>query len=372
MDATTAILNPAPVVTRCNSPAIDCLRGIAALGVMFFHARVALWVGWREIQAHPESYSTFERAVAWLSAPTPFLGALVMLFFVVSGFCVHQPLSVGAAAFRLGPYFIRRFLRIYPPYLAAVLVSAWVTRESEMDEPILSSVFMVQNYTAGRQLSSNPALWSLPVELELYLIYPVVWWLAARYGWRSVAVVVGAMSALALAAYHSGARVLEGNFAMYWGIWCSGAWLRERMAAGELRAPPWRLTLLATGGLPVAVWMSVRGVGGVTNLMWGGFFFWVAWAILAMRTRSMGWAGGLETALGKIGRRSYSLYLLHFPMLLMLGAWFASVAGRKPANFLVCLAACTPILPVVWVFYAMVERPSHWLARRLGRNFGTV
>ncbi|HEY1111087.1 MAG TPA: hypothetical protein VGE76_20695, partial [Opitutaceae bacterium] len=42
---------------------IDVLRGLAALGVTLFHARVAWWVGWREIQANPDSYSLFDRAV---------------------------------------------------------------------------------------------------------------------------------------------------------------------------------------------------------------------------------------------------------------------------------------------------------------------
>ena len=37
---------------------------------------------------------------------------------------------------------------------------------------------------AAGQPASNPALWSVPVEMELYLVYPIVWLAARRWGWR--------------------------------------------------------------------------------------------------------------------------------------------------------------------------------------------
>lgn len=350
--------------------AIDVLRGIAALGVAIFHARVAWWVGWRDIQANPDTYSSFDRAVAWLSAPTPFLGSLVMLFFVVSGFCVHRPLGEGPLAAR--DYFFRRLLRIYPPYLvAAVLslgVSGWLG-EALTPGGCAIVLFMAQNYVGGwsspvaaGQPVGNPALWSIPVEVELYLAYPVLRWLVSRWGWSVAMAAVGGVSGLALAAYHGGGWVLEGNFALYWILWCGGAWLRERWTLGTLRVPPLGWSIGAGLALAASVALTLRGVGGVTQLCWGLVYFWLVWRVLlAPGTHFPG-----EAWLRILGGWSYSLYLVHFPLLLATGAVWLAAMGGKPANFLIPLASCVMILPAVWLFYRAVERPSHRLARRWG------
>lgn len=370
-----SVVTSAPTLPVAHRPdshlaVIDILRGLAALGVTLFHARVAWWVGWREIQANPGDYSAFDRAVAWLSVPTPFLGSCVMLFFVISGFCVHRPLSEGGLD--AGRYFARRLLRIYPPYLAAAALSVWLS--TRLGEPLttgkcVSVLLLAQNYVSGwampvsaGQPAGNPALWSIPVEVELYLAYPVLRWLVARWGWGVALSTVGGVSALALAGYHAGGRVLEGNFALYWILWCAGAWLRERWAGGVLRAPPAALAIVAGLSLAVAAALSVRGVGGVTQWCWGVVYFWILWRLLAAPVA--GFAG--QKMLRTLGDWSYSLYLLHFPLLLATGSVWVAQTGSKPANFLLTLAVCAAILPAVGLFYRVVERPSHRLARRWG------
>lgn len=354
---------------------IDVLRGMAALGVTLFHARVAWWVGWREIQTNPGGYSAFDRAVAWLSVPTPFLGSFVMLFFVISGFCVHRPLREGALA--AGPYFARRLLRIYPPYLAAavlsLMASVWLG-ETLTTGKCVSVLLLAQNYVSGwsmpvsaGQPAGNPALWSIPVEVELYLAYPALRWLVARWSWGLALTVVGGVSALALAGYHAGARMMEGNFAMYWILWCSGAWLRERWAGGVLGAPPAGLAVAAGLSLATALALGLRGVGGLTQLCWGVVYFWILWKVLSASTA--GFAGGKR--LRALGDWSYSLYLLHFPLLFITGSAWVALAGSKPANFLITLAGCAAILPAVWIFYRAIERPSHRLARRCSGRLAT-
>lgn len=351
---------------------IDVLRGLAALGVTLFHARVAWWVGWREIQANPGNYSTFDRAVAWLSVPTPFLGSFVMLFFVISGFCVHRPLKEGALD--AGAYFARRLLRIYPPYLAAAALSlgagAWLG-ETLTTGKCVAVLLLAQNYlngwsmpVAAGQPAGNPALWSIPVEVELYLAYPVLRWLVARWSWPVALSIVGGVSALALAGYHAGGRVLEGNFAMYWILWCAGAWLRERWAEGVLRVPPAGMALAAGVALLAAVVLTLRGVGGVVQVCWGVVYFWILWRLLAAPAGRFAGRGAFQA----LGEWSYSLYLLHFPLLFVTGAAWLAMAGGKPANFLITLASCVAILPAVWIFHRLVERPSHRLARRWGRR----
>ena len=59
-------------------PIIDMLRGLSCIGVLLYHLRVDLWIGRWRIRSYPEEYSSFAKAVAWLSIPTPFMGYAVL------------------------------------------------------------------------------------------------------------------------------------------------------------------------------------------------------------------------------------------------------------------------------------------------------
>ena len=58
-----------PLEKSMKLPAIDVLRGVAALGVAWYHSRVDLWVGFKPIQADPEAYSVFDWGLSFLSLP---------------------------------------------------------------------------------------------------------------------------------------------------------------------------------------------------------------------------------------------------------------------------------------------------------------
>ena len=155
---------------------IDVLCGLSGLAIVVFHVRVDLWVGWREISAHPLHYGLFDRVAACLALPTVFLGEAVMMFFILSGFCIHWPHAVSRKKPVLKTYARRRFFRIYPPYLVALLLSIGIDVAVQRIaggpgsawSKYVESIGMVQNYTASPgQVRSNPPLWSLPVEVEL-------------------------------------------------------------------------------------------------------------------------------------------------------------------------------------------------------------
>ncbi|MBC8096445.1 MAG: acyltransferase, partial [Akkermansiaceae bacterium] len=264
---------------------IDILRGLASLGVVVFHVRRDLWVGWTELQAHPDQYSLFDRLAGWLSAPTPFLGSGVMLFFLLSGFCIHYP-QAGARRWDVKEYAARRFWRIYPPYLAAVLFTVLAERLVNVigsqiisgPSSILASAVMIQNYGFG-QLAGNPSLWSLPVEMELYLVYPLVLLLLWKLSSGLTLGVVGlvSMAAMVLPLF-SGADWVAGNFAKFWIIWCAGAYLAECKQTGKL--PPWKPWLSVAAGVALLACVAAHAVGikeGPMHHAWAAVYFLLLW-----------------------------------------------------------------------------------------------
>jgi peptidoglycan/LPS O-acetylase OafA/YrhL len=361
---------------------IDFLRGLAAVGIVLYHVRVDLWVGWVEISTHPESFSIFDRAAALLSIPLPFLRSAVMLFFLVSGFCVHYPYAASGRLFELKPYSIRRFLRIYPPYLAVVALgiliewfrSHYFGEQITSASKILATVLMIQNYgSEPGQMGVNPSLWSLPVELELYLVYPFFYWLLMRNGIKRSMVVVGLVSLGALGLFlstnlHTLYNNLNyiGNFAIYWIIWCAGALLAEWVKRDRLpRWQPWLWIVMALTFSIAMVSYFLKLFIGIQELVWAGFYFLVILWGLTQKDPLKFLSSRMRKLFLSIGLISYSLYLIHFPFFKLCGIVWLNIFGTKPANFLIPLFFCIVCIPLAYAFYLYIEAPSHRLARKL-------
>ena len=66
------------------------------------------------------------------------------------------------------------------------------------------------------------------------------------------------------------------------------------------------------------------------------------------------------------GTVSYSLYLIHFPLFKLAGSVWFQLYGSKPESFLVPTLATVLVVPLAWVFYRLIELPSHELGRHWG------
>jgi peptidoglycan/LPS O-acetylase OafA/YrhL len=128
----------------------------------------------------------------WLGAGLFDFGAMgVRLFFVLSGFLItgillksRELLDSGEQrpSFALGRFYIRRFLRIFPLYYA-VLLAAWLLRlwgtRGEMGWH-LAYLTNVDLFLRGRWWGDISHFWSLAVEEQFYLVWPLVILLAPR------------------------------------------------------------------------------------------------------------------------------------------------------------------------------------------------
>lgn len=364
---------------------IDFLRGISAFGIVLYHVRVDLWIGWGAISSQPESFSFFDRAVALFSIPIPFLRPAVMLFFLVSGFCIHYTYAAAGRALEFKSYSIRRFLRIYPPYIAAIIfgvgiewiLSTYFNQEVSPLSKVLQTIFMVQNYSpdAG-QMYTNPALWSLPVEIELYFVYPIFYWILRRYGIKKSMFGVSIVSIAALGILlgpnlqnYKAPIDHGGHFAVYWIIWCGGALLAEWTRKDKLpKLRPWFWIAMAVTFLMGIAVTLLKLLVVIQELVWGGFYFTVMlWGLTQANP-----LGFLSTKIRNIfsflGLISYSLYLLNYPFFRLCGEIWVHIFGTKPANLIIPLGFSLLCIPFAYAFYLAVEAPTHRLAKKLSNR----
>src|SRR6201996_5141067 len=216
---------------------IDSMRGFAALLVAYFHCRQVVWVGMQAFH-HSVGRSFSPGALAaYLTFPIAWGSAGVPIFFVISGYCIHRGGALrlaGNPAYRLdaGNFWLRRFTRIYPVLLAALVLTFALDWFSLQLPPVnhkireiglhafLVNLFSLQG-VAGKTYGSNGALWTLSLEVQFYAIYPLLFALRRRLGMTPLLAIVAAINVVS-------AYVLERHdiqfFTSYWFSWMLGAW----------------------------------------------------------------------------------------------------------------------------------------------------
>ena len=173
---------------------VDVLRGIAALAVVGIHVPHYAHGGWR---LNPFFWPAFLLDYGYLGVP---------LFVVISGFCIHRRAAfatarTGIAKFSWIQFWKRRFWRLYPPYLAAIVFSLacalllhdkFHVLTSSIGWDLITHSLLIHNLTDEYSTSlGNGAFWSLGMEEQLYALYFVLFLLMVRCSrWRALWFVV--------------------------------------------------------------------------------------------------------------------------------------------------------------------------------------
>ncbi len=350
---------------------LDPLRGLAILSVFLFHSlgeayrlNQLPWDHWLRSFAVPASF------LALLPATFGWLG--VAVFFVVSGFCIHLSHLRSSAGDWRG-FFVRRFFRLYPPYLLAVIffgVFFPLTRAPIAEGRGLgqmgSHLFLVNNLFAAADLGINPSFWSIAVEVQLYLLYPLLLALVSRVGWRRALIVLGTLEILmrgyAGASWawtgHETPRWFNGSPFFFWYSWAVGAALADAFVN---RRP------LPFASWPASVFLSLTiGTAFFKPLSTFPFVcFAVLTAILAARLLARREALTLRgpgfAHLRLLGIYSYSFYLFHQPLLgglMEYARTWGPFVGQPFVLFLVCLGSYPLLFTLSWVCYRQGELRS--------------
>jgi peptidoglycan/LPS O-acetylase OafA/YrhL len=362
-------------------PVIDLLRGLSCLGILLFHIRVDLWVGWWRIKHYPNEYSAFSKAIAWLSIPTPFLGYSILLFFLISGFCIHYPNTLNNSRPIWKTYFLRRLWRVCPPYLVALLVTMaisyychiqWGDTTWDPDRIIRVATFS-QNYPPGvGQFLSNPSLWTIPLEIEFYLLYPLAFCLFSQLRSWTLAVLAFGLCGWSVFLNAQGTSWTSFTSLFFWPTWLLGAWVAQLHRDRKLSAIPLQL-LLPAGGITLSLALASRLYNWdswIQYFLWIDFYlFLFIFSLAHQEMLSRIFFSKALAVLAWLGKISFSLYLLHFPLFKLFGYLHRSCFGEKPANFLVSLAYLIPVCFLAWLFFLLVERPIHqWSKKRLAKE----
>ncbi|ADU49150.1 acyltransferase 3 [Intrasporangium calvum DSM 43043] len=362
-------------------PDIQGMRALAVLMVVLFHAGAPL--------------------------PGGFVG--VDVFFVISGYVITSMLSRELAAsgrIRLGRFYLRRFKRLTPALavvvaftlLASTLLLSPMGGQQSAAKTALGAMLLAANVVIAREsgdyfgapAEANPLLhtWSLSVEEQFYFVFPLLlagtWAFARRRNGvpgpiAAIGLVAGLSFALAVAGSaglrHSNPYVdavlsaLTGFYSPLTRVW--------EFAVGALLALGLlRYKRLSSGSAGMS---GVAGIGLLAASVWligAATPFPGVWTLLPVIGTGLLLVAGTRGANGvsrllargplvKIGDWSYSLYLWHWPFIVLAKVAWPTIPAAVP------LAAIASFVPA-YVSYRWVEQPIRQMEIRSGRRLVRV
>lgn len=293
------------------NPALDGIRALAVIAVLLFHAMIP-----------------------WAQGG---MGG-VDVFFVLSGYLITRILAREAdstGTIELRRFYVRRLRRLYPALLALLamyLVLAPVmfpslTTTEWLVEPLAGALYLSDYYRVfGLEPNYLIHLWSLAVEEQFYLLWPLLLLGVTRLD-RASAI-----------------RLLAGVFVMAtaWRAWSALYWAGEEQLYYHFDM---RLSGLALGGMlgyariEARQWVGWIGLAGtvacVLLISKEDALYYVA-CITVTEVAAALLVIGAPAALGRLswlGKMSYGLYLWHYP----LGRWARELGATPWEQFAVSL-----------------------------------
>jgi peptidoglycan/LPS O-acetylase OafA/YrhL/SAM-dependent methyltransferase len=341
---------------------LDGIRGLAALFVVVNHVFLRAFPGY-----------PVDRAPFW--AGWFIYGRFAVdVFIVLSGFSLAlAPARRGWRLDGVSRFAHRRARRILPPYWAALAFSlavAWLVLPPPGQAPpdaksVLVNGLLVQNLVGAP--SPNRSFWSLAVEAQLYVVFPLLLLMVRQWGAiamvAAVTLVVATVGILAPGFPGLDFYVIQSppDLAALFAIGVVSAGIVG--AGGARRSWPWgRLALAAAAPVLALIWRQ----GSVWTL---GHLFWVDLALgpavaCLLAGLGTGHAAPLVRLLDarpirNLGSSSYSLYLTHGPIVVVV--YERIVRGRvRPGvpAFVVMLALAVPLtIAFARVFASVFETP---------------
>lgn len=357
---------------------LDGLRGLAALYVVVGHARWLLWEGFTGFQSHVTQYAWWDKILAYALVAFRYGHEAVLFFFVLSGFVIHLKYAHQWQKGALIPfdwlnYLKRRAKRIYPPFLlslglAGILVmlgkqAGFSIYEAATPYPLINQniqpvtdfqtllgnlAFVMGTYVPV--FGANGPLWSLKYEWWFYMVYPLLVVLNRRNIYPATVLVVFLFGVSFFSAYWPMKLIQEVASLLL--SWWLGVLLAE-IFVGRIRLS-WAYLLC----LIPALGLGLLGLGqhtvlndtfcalGFTGLL--AFCFWL---------QSKGITLFIFEKFKWLGDCSYTLYIIHFPVMVLISGFLIQRNGVLPAHFWFVIGGTMLVVLLAWFLHFVVEKP---------------
>src|SRR6184192_1909546 len=312
---------------------IDISKGIAILFVAYFHFfRTYFQYG----LLPPADWSSFTAStltilrLVWFKVSGLGFHA-VGVFIILSGWTLMQSTAARSESGRVawGRWYFARFTRLYPMYWVAhlvYLISPFVARLEPVDERIILSLLGLRFINIEMNfMYLNAAWWYFAMLIQFYLIFPLLFWAARKFGaWifllitcalgffvRYLMLDVYPQDGLWILGGFAICRLPEFAFGMALGMWHTRS--TSRVEWFLLRGPALVAGLLL---YPLALKLYDNGIAYVfCDFGTGACCFLAIVGIAGLISR----VGGLAKVIGLVGVYSYGLYLIHQPYVIWLG-----------------------------------------------------
>lgn len=336
-------------------PLLDALKAVACLLIVSHH--LAAYGPMSEI-----AYPLFPDLIDGLYE---YGRIAVQVFFVVAGFLFAGKYAPGGVLLVTHPIqaIKQRYFRLVVPYLAALILAigcaaiarSWMVHDSIPGAAgpfqLLAHAFLLQDLLDQDALSAG--VWYVAIDFQLFAVTVILLWLSRQiqYWYPNLKaaglVLTTSLTLASLFVFNRDASLDETAFYFFgsFGLGMLIYWVSNRQYC-----TPWLLLLILVVVAALLVDFRSRiAVAGVVMLMLG----------LARQYRSVLENLSLPNFLSTLGRISYSIFLVHFPLCLIVNAAFSRFFPDQPvANaFGMILALCVSILGGA-LFFRWVE--SSW------------
>jgi peptidoglycan/LPS O-acetylase OafA/YrhL len=327
-------------------PLIDALKAIAALLVLLNH-----FSSYGPLAAAAQE--AFPAIFGWLYG---YGRMAVQIFLVIAGFLAARGLSAHGEALNVSPLPLiwKRYLRLAIPYLAAIglaIAAAAVADHWMDDESIparatfkqwLAHVFLLQGILGFESLSAG--VWYIAIDFQLFALMAILLWAGQRNLLAPALVLAVATTSLFWFNRDSGLD----NWAIYYfgsyGLGAAAWWASQRKQ--------------------LAIWLGVIFALTIAALV-VDFRLRIALALSVAMILGFGRRSGLLEKwpnfppLAFLGQISYSIFLVHFPILLLANGLYAKSGMSSPGSAIFGLIlALTASIAAATLFYRWIESPA--------------
>ncbi|MDQ6942727.1 MAG: acyltransferase [Candidatus Eremiobacteraeota bacterium] len=343
-------------------PHVEGLRGVAALYVLVFHI-------WQTAIQHPATSTLGSWYTATLVLQYGHFS--VAAFIVISGFCLGLPVARRTGKqFDVKQFFVRRAWRLMPAYMPVVVLSAIpfavtaLLTGGHVNVPHIGLAIgmhlaLVHNLFYATTEYLNGPLWSIALECQIYVVFALllvpVWRRFGLAAQLAVALVVGFVPHFALHSLDWTVPWLTALFAM-------GLIAADLCSRSALPKLPWNALAIAASGIACITLLPFRDGFGTSFDLWlpdltvgaAVALFFVA----AHRNERIVPARLLALRpIVFLGTFSYSLYLVHAPLVDLVGALLFRAHAGTVTSLVVWIGVVVAVIAIAYAFYRVFERP---------------